>query len=233
MIKSPWVNFHQTDHGCNGHILERRRMDNNRKWKPGEIIVMRGVMKGKLWWACPSYVVQDTPNLLARYWLVGTPTRSPIRRPTVQYVLNNHIELIDRNWTDHDVLSLNLPGTAHSIDLMWLAGTPQLRCWYVHLQEAQRRTSIGVDTMDQMLDIVISPNRKGWTWKDEDELNKAEAIGVYSHEKAASIWAEGRQVIDMLEANASPFCDGWESWRPPQEWGIPEFPDGWDTLPLE
>ncbi len=52
----------------------------------------------------------------------------------------NHIELEDRNWTDNDVLSLNAHGAAHSIDLMWKAGTHKLRCWYVHLQEPLRRT---------------------------------------------------------------------------------------------
>lgn len=202
-------------------------------WKPGEIVVMRGVWKGKLWWACPSYVVKDTPELLARYWPAGTPTRSPIRRPTVQDEIDNYIELIDRNWTDHDVLSLNIPGSAHSIDLMWVAGTCQLRCWYVHLQEVQRRTSIGVDTMDQMLDIVISPDRSSWYWKDEDEFNEAERIGLYSQEKAASIRMEGERVIALMEAGMAPFCDGWEDWTPPEEWSTPTFPEGWEAVPLD
>jgi hypothetical protein len=208
-------------------------MDNALRWRPGDIVVMRGVLKGKLWWACPSYVVQDTPELLARYWPAGTPTRSPIHRPTVQDELDNRIELIEGKWSDNDVLSLNLPGAAHSVDLMWAAGTWQQRCWYVHLQEAMRRTPIGVDTMDQMLDIVISPDRKSWYWKDEDELDEAEAIGVYSHEKAAGIRAEGARVIEMLKANEPPFCDGWENWRPPHEWHTPVFPDGWEKIGLD
>jgi len=203
------------------------------RWKPGEIVVMRGVLKGKLWWACPSYVVQDNPELLARYWPAGTPVRGPIRRPTVQDELDNHIELEDRSWIEHDILSLNLPNSAHSIDLMWVAGTRQLRCWYVHLQETLRRTSIGVDTMDQMLDIVISPDRKSWYWKDEDEFCEAKAIGVYSDVHAAGIRAEGERVIARLQANAPPFCDGWEHWTPPTEWSIPRFQDGWDEIPIE
>ena len=93
-----------------------------------------------------------------------------------------------------------------------------------------RRTIIGFDTMDQMLDIVISPDRSGWHWKDEDEFSEAEKIGVYSHVKAASIREEGERVIRMLNANASPFYDGWETWTPPDEWGIPTFPEGWDKV---
>mgnify|MGYP002260227886 CR=1 FL=1 len=203
-------------------------MDDVNRWTPGEIIVMRGVWKGKLWWACPAYIVQDTPGLLALFWPVGTSTRSPARRPTVEDELYNRIELEDRNWTDNDVLSLNRPGSAHSIELMWQAGTRKIRCWYVHLQEPLRRTEIGFDTMDQMLDIVISPDRSSWCWKDEDEFNEAERIGVYSHAKAHSIRQEAERVVELLNANASPFCDGWENWTPPAGLTIPKFPLGWD-----
>jgi hypothetical protein len=86
--------------------------------------------------------------------------------------------------------------------------------------------------MDQMLDIVISPDRSSWHWKDEDEFSEAEKIGVYSSAKAQSIRAEGKRVIGMLNDNASPFCDGWENWNPPVEWTIPRFPEGWEKVPF-
>jgi hypothetical protein len=202
------------------------------RWAPGDIIVVRGVLKGKLWWACPAFVVQDTPELLALYWPVDTPTRSPVRRPTVLDELYNRIELEERNWTDNDVLSLTTTRAAHSIQVMWEPDTHKLRCWYVHLQEALRRTMIGVDTMDQILDIVISPDQSSWRWKDEDEFSEAESIGLYSPAKAASIRAEGERVVAMVQGNAPPFCDGWENWTPPAEWTIPMFPDGWEKLPI-
>ncbi|OGN91251.1 MAG: hypothetical protein A2Y88_09010 [Chloroflexi bacterium RBG_13_48_10] len=201
-------------------------------WKPGNIVVMRGILKGKLWWASPAYIVQDTPGLIAMYWPVGTPTKSPVRRPTVDDELYNHIQLEDRNWTDNDILSLTTPGAGHSIELMWEGGTRNIRCWYVHLQEPLRRSGIGFDTMDQMLDIVISPDRSSWRWKDKGEFSSAELIGVYSHTKAQAIRAEGERVIALLNANASPFCDGWESWAPPGGWTIPGFPEGWEKEPI-
>jgi protein associated with RNAse G/E len=83
-----------------------------------------------------------------------------------------------------------------------------------------------------MLDIVISSDRSEWHWKDEDEFSEAEAIGVYSHEKVQSIRTEGERVIAMLHANSSPFCDGWENWVPPIGWTIPQFPQGWEDLPI-
>jgi len=208
-------------------------LNHNQHWLYGDTIVLRGILKGKLWWACPAFVVQDTDELIAFYWPVGTPTRSPVRRPTVEDELYNRIKLEDRNWTDHDILSLNNPGYGHSIELMWQAGTRELRYWYVHLQEPLRRTSLGFDTMDQMLDIVINPDRSSWQWKDEDEINEAEAIGVYSPEKVKAIRGERERLIKLLEANAPPFCDSWQDWIAPVEWTVPRFPQGWEILPLD
>ena len=50
--------------------------DNIVRWTPSDTIVLRGILRCKLWWACPAYVVQDTPEIIALYWPVGTPTRS-------------------------------------------------------------------------------------------------------------------------------------------------------------
>lgn len=207
-------------------------MDDHHHWSFGDTLVIRGVLKGKLWWACPVYAVQDEHELTVFYWPAGTPTLSPIRRPTVRDELINHIQLERRKWTDNNVLSLNPLAAGYSIQVMWPAGKREMVCWYVHLQEALRRTRVGFDTMDQMLDIVISPDRSDWHWKDEDEFNEAGAIGLYSAEKMRAIRAEGEKVISMMEANASPFCDGWENWLPPAEWGIPQFPEDWEKIPL-
>lgn len=86
------------------------------------------------------------------------------------------------------------------------------------------------DTRDHLLDVVISPDRSEWRWKDEDEFSEAVAIGVFSPEEARAIRAEGERVIGLLEAEASPFCDGWETWSPPAGWEIPVLPVDWDRL---
>lgn len=203
------------------------------RWTFGDVIVLRGIWKGELWWACPAYIVRDTDECVAVYWPAGTPVKRWVRRPTVEDLLNPQVQLIDAKWVETDVLSLVEPGTAHSVDIMWEAGQRIQRCWYVHLQEPYRRTRIGFDTMDQILDIVISPDLSRWRWKDEEEFAKAEKIGVHSHAEAQAILTEGQRVIGMLNIRASPFCDGWEKWLPPNEWSIPTFPDGWEDFVID
>ena len=202
-------------------------------WKAGDTVVIRGVGRQKLWWACAVTVVQDTPKLTALYWRAGTPNRIPAKRPTPQDLLSDGLCLVPHQWTDTDVLMLVTPGSSHAVYVMWETGQAKLRCWYIDLQEPLRRTSLGFDTMDQFLDIVISADKSTWHWKDEDEFEKAIASGVYSMDEARFIRAEGERVIKLLETHQSPFYDGWEKWSPPIEWNIPSMPEGWDKILAE
>lgn len=200
------------------------------RWKTGDVIVLRGVQRQTVWWASAAIIVQDTPKLIATYWQAGTPNMDSAKRPAPRDLLSNETHLVPHTWAKTDVLMLVTPGAAHAIWVMWETGQTKLRCWYVNLQEPLRRTRLGFDSMDHLLDIVISPDRSVWHWKDEDEFEEAVALGVYSPEKARAIRAEGEQVIEMLQAGSSPFCDGWEKWSPPAPWGIPVLPEGWGNI---
>jgi hypothetical protein len=201
------------------------------RWTPGNHIVLRGVWRGNLWFALPMTVVQDSPDLIALYWRAGTCGKATGKRPTPRDLMSlEKVALVDYVWKETDVLMLAMPGAAHSVYVMWDAGHIRFRCWYVNLEEPLRRTPLGFDTMDHLLDIVIRPNGTEWRWKDEDEFQQAEAIGLYSAEEVRAIRAEGERVLDRLRAGQSPFCDHWESWLPPAGWKIPALPANWDDL---
>jgi len=200
-------------------------------WKTGEVLVLRGVWRHVLYFACPVMVVQDDPDLIALYWRAGTRCKRHRDRVTAQALLAaKRVELIDFTWSGTDVLMLATSGEWHSVWAMWETGQSQLRCWYVNLEAPLRRSSLGFDTMDFELDIVISPDRSNWHWKDEHQFEEMVAGGVFSGEEARYIRAEGERVIQKMQANQPPFCDGWDQWSPPALWSKPELPPGWDVL---
>ena len=82
-----------------------------------------------------------------------------------------------------------------------------------------RRTPLGFDSMDHMLDIVIEPDLS-WRWKDEGQLAEAVSIGLVTQAWANEVRRKGERMIERLEARRPPFCDGWETWRPDPE--LPE-----------
>jgi len=102
-------------------------------------------------------------------------------------------------------------------------GTEQLS-WYVNLQTPTVVRDDRVDTTDQALDIVVSPSGE-WRWKDEDELDEAVELGIWTEREAAVIRAEGERVLE-----ARPWPTGWESWRPPEAWGPLGLPRDWHVV---
>jgi hypothetical protein len=204
-------------------------MNNNSHWSPGDPIVLRGVGFRRLWWAMPAIVVQDVPSLIALYWQAGTHWKDQSKHATAQDLLaSDDADIVDHIWTETDVLMLAAPEESHAVWVMWEQGHTKLCCWYINLETPLLRTPIGFDTMDHELDIVISPDRSAWRWKDEDAFRELVAAGIFSVEEARAIRAEGERVIQQMEAGAPPFCDGWEKWLPPIEWTVPALPPDWD-----
>jgi hypothetical protein len=139
----------------------------------------------------------------------------------------DELHLVDTTWVRTDVLMLIQPGASHAVYLMREAGWGNMLCWYINLQDPITRTPIGYDTWDHVLDIVICPDRTGWRWKDEEEMAEAVVAGLLTAEEAQAARTEGERVLRIFEQYQSPFCDGWESWSPPDAWGIPKLPGIW------
>jgi hypothetical protein len=136
-------------------------------------------------------------------------------------------EHVEATWHTHNVLRITPFGAAHSVDLYWRESWDFV-CWYVNLQEPLRPTSLGFDTWDQQLDIVVTPDR-AWRWKDAEEFKDLETKGILAPPETAAIRGEAERVVERIEAWAPPFDEGWEDWRPPREWTPAKLPSEWNV----
>jgi hypothetical protein len=127
-------------------------------------------------------------------------------------------------WHSYRVLILVRPGDGFAFELLWRADDDTFAAWYVNLQEPLRRTALGFDTDDLVLDIWVEPDGS-WEWKDEDELEVAVALGRFTAAQAAEIRSVGERVVAER-----PWPTGWEEWRPDPSWQLPRLPDGWDVV---
>jgi hypothetical protein len=201
--------------------------DNNlTTWCVGDVIPVRHVWRGAVWFAHPAIVVDDTPDRLIVYEPAGsvrqwsffdhetgaiTPPRPQTRHTT-------------------DALMILPAGAAHAISLFWGEGGGPFLCWYVDMQAPFRRAGGGVVTWDQELDIVAGPDLR-WKWKDEDHLARLSELGWATEAEALEIRREGERVVDMIERRAAPFNEDWPDWRPDPAWPIPRLPEDWATVP--
>lgn len=193
------------------------------RWQPGDVVALRYITRtGGVGMSWPFRVVQDSDELVALF----VPRGASHMRWGMQ---GGRRRLVPTPWR-RDLLRLMRPGEPYSIWLFW-DGEPErtFLAYYINMEEPFRRSPIGFDTNDHMLDVVVSPQLE-WRWKDFEEFEERVRSGVYSEAFGREVREHARRVIDMVECRASPFCDGWEDWAPHPGWEIPELPDGWDRV---
>jgi len=133
-------------------------------------------------------------------------------------------------WHTNRVVWLMPFNAAHAIGHLWNDASDEFAGYYINLQAPLRRTPIGYDSFDHVLDIVVAPDGT-WHWKDEDEFEEAIQLGLFAPKEAVDIRAEGEHVIARL---STLLPTGWENWRPPSHWSVStlklpeEFSDGKD-----
>jgi hypothetical protein len=126
-------------------------------------------------------------------------------------------------WRDNHALWLERVDEPYSLNLFW-NGAWEFLGWYVQLQNPLRRSQVGFDTIDHLIDVWIEPDGS-WAWKDEDELERAVDLGLVRAEQAKAARATGERVLAER-----PWPTGWEDWRPDPHWRPPTLPDGWDRV---
>ena len=201
----------------------------------GETAVVQEIWEGRVWAARPVTVVRDEGGFAALWFPRGTRWKAPTTpegRPRAEdrgewlaeCALRGEWTFRDAEW-DVDTLKLFFEGAWHAVWVSWLPSGEHWG-WYVNLQRPFRRTELGFETMDMVLDLIVDPDRT-WRWKDEDELETWVARGVCEPGLAGQLRAEGLAVARKAERDQPPFSWDWPKWRPDQAWGLPQLPDGW------
>lgn len=193
-------------------------------WQPGETIVRREVWRGRPYGAWAGIVVQDDDELLALYMPEGSPLAFE-----PDFFGAPHPWAGKDRWTGHGVLQLQRPDEAHAVWVFWHGDERAFGAWYLNLQEPFRRTSIGIDTQDLELDVVVSPDGS-WRFKDDERLEPWVERGRYTAEEVAAIRAEGARIAVELEAGRRWWSDDWAGWAPDPRWQAPELPEGWKAV---
>ncbi|WP_157408636.1 DUF402 domain-containing protein [Actinoplanes sp. N902-109] len=147
--------------------------------------------------------------VMRRTDLSGTPTRDlPVAR---ELAMTTMLAPAVRELRS---LTLLPPGAAHAVSWNWLAdGT--FTGWYVNLETPAQRWFGGTDSQDQVLDLVVAPDRS-WQWKDE-----ADFAG------APEIRAEGERVAKLADAGEFPFDDTFRQFT--SDLGPAPMPPYWDA----
>ena len=204
----------------------------------GKTVVLQEVWGDRVWAARPMTVVRDDDELVALWFPEGTRWKAPTTPPTRPAGANRGERLAacalrgdwvvrDAEW-DVTTISLMREGDWHAIWVSWRPDGTHWG-WYVNLQKPFRRTELGFETMDLMLDLIVDPDGS-WRWKDEDELATFVTCGIFDTRTADRVREEGARVAARVERNEPPFSEPWAEWRPNPAWKRPELPTGWDCV---
>jgi hypothetical protein len=102
--------------------------------------------------------------------------------------------------------------------------------WYINFQRPYRRTRIGVDTFDLLIDLVVAPDRSRWDWKDEDEYAQARRLGLIGDAEHRRVERARERAVALVESGGGPPAQDWSAWRVAPSWPNPALPE--DTLDL-
>jgi hypothetical protein len=148
----------------------------------------------------------------------------PLRIPEEDWVLDGE------PWTGGDVLYLVQAGAGY-LFTGWWDNDHIFGGWKIDLVEPLRRTRIGFDYMDQLLDIMVSADRSTWRWKDEDEVEEAQARGIFTADQVSALYRRGEQALRIIQMNEPPFDSDWENWSPSPAWRVSfDLPQGWERI---
>ncbi len=197
-------------------------------FKAGQPIMLRQLSCGKIWEARPAIVVRDAPELLACFVPPGSIWKKPAEDIRPAGRARESWSFRDSIWGFGGILRLTVPAVGYSV-LLLRNMDGSIHQWYINLEDTMRRTRLGFDYRDNILDAVVAPNLLDWGWRDEDELAETVSAGLVSPEQSATFYAQGRAAVALLQSGKSVY-NAWATWKPDPSWKMPVLPEGWDKI---
>jgi hypothetical protein len=180
--------------------------------------VFRSIFRGRLLFATPAWILEETPHQVVTAAVPGAEIRQLVgpRADVLRRVAagRERTELV--TWQTNRVVWLTPFEAAHAIGHFWNAASGAFVGYYINLQAPLVRSPYGFDSLNHVLDVVVDPDGT-WHWKDEDEFIEATTLGLFTPQKALEIRAEGERVIANLP---SLLPTGWETWIPNPSWSV-------------
>jgi predicted RNA-binding protein associated with RNAse of E/G family len=205
----------------------------DRRFSSGEAVTLRETWSGRVFYARPATVVEDTAVRSVFYVPPVVRSLEPEDEDgTTLRIPDRDWRLEDREVRHNPFLSFAFPDTSYAILASWDAKTYEFRGWYINLQSPLRRTDVGFDTREHVLDVLIPPDRSSWAWKDEDELAQAVEEGLFTEDEAARFRAAGERAVEQVLLREPPFDRDWEAWRPDPAWETPELSEATTAVPV-
>lgn len=194
--------------------------------RSGDPALLRSIYRGHVRWCWPHHYVGQWEGREGLYCQPGSRGKL-MKRVAGKGYLDYWVTdapAFDYVWERSHVLRFMREGDSHTVELFWDVEWSFLG-WYVNLQAPLVIRGDRFDTTDWALDVVVEPDGT-WSWKDEDDFERAIELGVFVDAAgAATVRAEGERVIAER-----PWPTGWEDWRPPAAWEPLPLPGDWNMV---
>jgi Protein of unknown function (DUF402) len=201
----------------------------------GSSIVWRSRPDGDVGYVIGCRVLIDEPDVMA----VVQPTGSPIMRRDAQRGGPNGRSFIPGTWDGSRVASrwdrpptvrLRPVGRPYSVMRTWLVDEERFHGWYVNLEQPWRRTAVGFDSRDDVLDVTVADDLSRCRLKDVDELEFTVQVGMFTPADARSIHAAAATAIADVTDRRWPFDDtAWSQVLPSHLLEPTTLPADWDA----
>jgi len=205
-------------------------------WNPGDVVMWRGVLRGRVWHVQPTLVVKDNPEELVLALLPGTECMAEETYPLGKGEAKRWWDFKDTEWKlgkyiwrTNRLLLIFEPEKCYSTIYYWNHTSNEFLHYYINFQLPFKRNHQSVDTLDWELDLIINPDFSHH-WKDVDDYQKAIQDGLISTKWAKEIESAKPEIFRQLEKRQYPYDGSWLDWMPDPAWSPPKLPDNWDKM---